>query len=162
MKLSEGPTVEVSVDVAAPAGAVWGYVSDLDLPARFSSEYQGGVWLDPPGPDARFEGTNFHEAIGEWKIVSWLWAYEPERRFGWVTSDPDNPGAQWLYEIEPLDDQRCTLRHRVRLGPGPSGITAVIERLPDKEDRILERRLEEHRANMQAVVDGIKQLAEST
>jgi hypothetical protein len=161
VKLSEGPTVEVSAEVDAPASAVWGYVSDLDLPARFSSEYQGGVWLDPPALDARFEGTNFHEAIGEWRIVSWLSAYEPERRFGWVTSDPDNPGAQWLYEIEPLDEGRCRLRHRVRLGPGPSGLTPAIERMPEKEDRIIERRLEEHRANMQAVVDGIKQLAES-
>ena len=161
MKLAEGPTVAVDVDIDAPAAVVWGLVSDLDLPARFSTEYRGGVWLDPPALGARFEGTNHHEAIGEWKIVSWLWAYEPEQSFGWVTSDPDNPGAQWLYEIEHRDDGGCTLHHRVRLGPGPSGITAAIDRMPDKEDRIIERRLAEHRTNMQAVVDGIKQLAES-
>jgi hypothetical protein len=34
--------------------------------------------------------------------------------------------------------------------------------MPDKEERIIERRLEEHRANMQATVDGIKALAEGS
>jgi hypothetical protein len=48
------------------------------------------------------------------------------------------------------------LRYTLRLGPGPSGITEAIERMPDKEPRILHRRVEEHRANMQRVVDGIK------
>jgi hypothetical protein len=42
------------------------------------------------------------------------------------------------------------------IGPGPSGISAAIARMPDKEARILYRRIEEHRANMQRVVDGIK------
>ena len=33
--------------------------------------------------------------------------------------------------------------------------------MPDKEPRILARRVDEHRVNMQAVLDGIKALAES-
>jgi len=32
----------------------------------------------------------------------------------------------------------------------------VIEQLPDKEARILERRIVEHHANMQRVIEGIK------
>ena len=34
--------------------------------------------------------------------------------------------------------------------------------MPDKEERIIARRLSEHQKNMQANVDGVKQLAEST
>jgi hypothetical protein len=36
----------------------------------------------------------------------------------------------------------------------------AIEAMPDKEDRIVERRLAEHRVNMERVVAGIKELAE--
>jgi hypothetical protein len=32
--------------------------------------------------------------------------------------------------------------------------------MPDKEERIVARRLEEHRGNMERVVDGVKALAE--
>jgi len=32
--------------------------------------------------------------------------------------------------------------------------------MPDKEERIVARRLEEHRANMQLTLEGIKALAE--
>ena len=48
------------------------------------------------------------------------------------------------------------------MGPAPSGLNIAIEARPDKEERIVARRLEEHRANMQTTVDGIKRLAEAT
>ena len=41
-------------------------------------------------------------------------------------------------------------------GPGSSGTTAAIERMPDKEERIIERRLQEWDVGMRAVLDGIK------
>ena len=47
------------------------------------------------------------------------------------------------------------------MGPARSGINAAIDAMPDKEDRILRRRLDEHKANMEATLEGIKQLAES-
>ena len=36
----------------------------------------------------------------------------------------------------------------------------AIDAMPDKESKILHRRLEEHRANMQANLEGIKSFAE--
>ena len=44
----------------------------------------------------------------------------------------------------------------VILGPGPSGLDGIVEARPDLEPRIVARRIGEHRANMQRVVDGIK------
>ncbi len=38
----------------------------------------------------------------------------------------------------------------------------AIEQMPDREPRILHRRISEHRANMQRVVDGIKTAVEAT
>ena len=82
------------------------------------------------------------------------------REFGWVTSDPDNPGAQWRFELSSIAGA-TRLRYSLIIGPGPSGISAVIAAMPDKEPRILFRRVEEHRANMQRVVDAIKAEAET-
>ena len=46
-----------------------------------------------------------------------------------------------------------------RIGPGSSGLTPAIEAMPDKEERIIERRLEEFRRNMETTLEGIATLA---
>ena len=46
------------------------------------------------------------------------------------------------------------------MGPGRSGLDAIIESRPDLEPRIIERRIAEHRANMQRVVEGVKAMLE--
>ena len=74
--------------------------------------------------------------------------------------EPDEAGATWAFELEP-DGSGTLLRQRASMGPGPSGTTAAIERMPDKEERIIARRLEEWKAGMQAVLAGIKASAES-
>jgi hypothetical protein len=49
----------------------------------------------------------------------------------------------------------------MQMGPGESGISEIIEQMPDKEHRILRRRLAEHQANMMTTLAGIKALAEA-
>jgi uncharacterized protein YndB with AHSA1/START domain len=162
MRYADGPSVEVEVHIAAPPARVWMLVSDIDLPARFSEEFQGAEWLDDaagPAAGARFRGTNRHPAIGEWQTTCTLVGYEPERVFAWAVQDPDNPSASWRFELDG-DGDATRLRYSCVLGPGPSGLSYAIEQRPDKEERIIERRQDEHRANMQRVVDGIKALAE--
>jgi len=109
---------------------------------------------------ATFVGRNTHPAIGEWEVRCFVTACEPEKVFGWCTSDPANPGARWRFELEPIAGA-TRLRFLVSLGPGPSGITAAITAMPDKEGRILWRRISEHHANMRRVVEGIKAAAEA-
>jgi hypothetical protein len=46
------------------------------------------------------------------------------------------------------------------MGPGRSYINVAIDAMPDKESRILHRRLGEHRTNMEANLRGIKDLVE--
>jgi hypothetical protein len=53
------------------------------------------------------------------------------------------------------------LRYHRILGPGPSGITSSIERNPEREEEIIALRDAEQRENMQAVLQGIKALAET-
>ena len=52
------------------------------------------------------------------------------------------------------------IRQWMQIGPGESGISDAIRQMPDKEHRILRRRLAEHQANMQASLAGVKGRAE--
>src|ERR1043165_647552 len=115
----------------------------------------------PPAGGARSTGRNSPPAIGEWATNPVVVECEPERVFAYVIGEPDQPSATWRFELEPLDGgARTRLRQWARMGPGPSGLTPAIEARPDKEERIVERRLEEWRTNMEATVAGIKALAE--
>ncbi len=164
-RMADQPTVEVEIEVAAPVAVVWGLVSDPALPARFSQEFQEGRW-DPeaPGPalGARILGHNHHPAIGEWHTTSIVVACDPGRRFAWAVEDADNPAATWCFEIEPAGaaSGAVIVRQRAVMGPGPSGLTAAIERRPELEERIVASRLAEHERNMRATLEGIKALAE--
>lgn len=152
----------MDVLIDAPAELVWELVSDVGVPARFSSELMEAHWLDPADgatPGARFVGRSAHPAAGEWETTSVVTICEPGRRFAWAVGGPADPSATWGFDLVP-EGSGVRLREWARLGPGPSGLTPAIAARPDKEERIIERRLEEHRANMQATVEGIKALAE--
>ena len=129
---------------------MWELVTDIDLPARFSTEFRGAEWLDDgPAVGARFVGRNHHEALGEWETTSFVDRYEPLRHVRLGVTDADDPSASWWFELEP-DDDGVRLRQGTRMGPAPSGLNIAIEAMPDKEERIVARRLEEFERNMQA------------
>ena len=157
------PTVTVSTEVAASPSTLWPLISDIDLPARFSSEFHGAEWTPPhtgPALGARFEGTNRHPAIGEWTVPCVVSVCEPEREFGWDPGGPDAPFTKWRFTLEPHGDT-TTLTFSAQMGLGPSGLTPAIEARPDREEQLVDLRLEEWRTNMAATVAGIKELAES-
>lgn len=158
---ADGPGTWTETVVHASADDVWAAVSDIDLPARFSEEFLGATWNDgaDPGLGASFVGRNQHPIAGEWETTSFVDEYEHGRVFGWAVSDPETPGARWRFRLSPVDGATppsTTLRFEVSLGPGPSGTTAVIASMPDKEARIIQRRLNELHANMVRTVDGIR------
>lgn len=160
MKYSEGPTARAEVVVDAPVERVWELVTDIDIPARFSTEFLGARWLDDErGVGARFVGRSQHKALGEWETMSFVDRYEPMRAFGWSVTDADNPSSTWWFELESVDGG-VLLRQCGRMGPAPSGLSIAIAAMPDKEERIVARRVEEFEVNMRATLDGIKQLAE--
>jgi uncharacterized protein YndB with AHSA1/START domain len=162
VKYADGPTTEVEAEVDAPVERVWALVTDIDLPARFSSEFQGARWLDGgPALGARFVGRNQHPAAGTWETTCVVTVCTPHRTFEWAVGDPDFPSARWRFDLEPQAGGGTRLRQWMQMGPAPSGLTPAIEAMPDKEERIVARRLEEHRANMGATLAGIKELAES-
>ncbi len=159
LRLGDGPGVVVEVDIDAPPDRVWALVSDLDVPGRFSEEYVRGEWQGPPGQGAEFVGHNQRDDIGEWQVPCTVVAWDPPARFAWHTSDPDQPGARWRYDLEPIPGG-TRLRHLVTLGPGRSGLTWAIRADPANEAAIIADRQHTLRRSMQATVEGIKALAE--
>jgi hypothetical protein len=163
LKYADGPATQAELYIAAGPAVVWRLVCDIQLPARYSSEFQGGQWLDGvtcAARGARFRGRNHHPARGEWETVSTICDFEPERLLGWAVGDPDKPAATWQFRLAP-DGDGTRITQWMQMGPGESGISQLIEQMPDKESRILQRRLAEHTANMQATLEGIRAQAEA-
>jgi Polyketide cyclase / dehydrase and lipid transport len=161
MRYADTPTAEVAVIVEAPVERLWALVTDINLPARFSSEFQGAQWLDDgPAVGARFTGRNEHPAIGSWVTTCVVTRCEVNEVFEWAVGAADEASARWRFELEPAGDG-VLLRQWCQIGPAPSGLTPAIQAMPDKEERLVARRLAEFRNNMQATVEGIRQIAEA-
>ena len=158
MRYRDQPTIEVMQRVRCDVGTAWKYVTDIGLPARCSSELQAVEWLgdaDRVTVGARFRGRNKHQAFGDWETVCEVVEVDDQRRWVWNVIGPDGVGATWGFEVEPASDG-VLIRQWGRMGPGPSGLTPAILAQPDKEARIVARRLAEWRQNMQANLDWIR------
>jgi hypothetical protein len=163
MKYADGPVAEATIHVAAPPARIWELLSDISVVAGLSRETQEVWWLDGaggPSVGARFAGRNFHEAAGEWTTESTVVVSDPGRAFQWDVGRPGAPTASWGYDLSPSSDG-TEVRGWARMGPGPSNLTAAIERMPEKEERIVARRLAEFRTGIEATLAGVKSLAEA-
>ncbi|GHB66449.1 hypothetical protein GCM10010377_66760 [Streptomyces viridiviolaceus] len=47
------------------------------------------------------------------------------------------------------------------MGPGRSGVSLAVDRMPDREDEVVAHRLGEFRVNIDASLRGMKDLAEA-
>jgi uncharacterized membrane protein len=162
-RYADKPAVEVEIWVDAPPARVWGLVSDIELMPAMSSELQSVEWLDGatgPVAGARFRGRSKHEAMGEWEATSHVVEFEPERVFGWAVGDPASPSALWRFRLEPKDGG-TVLSEWVQMGPARSGLSFAIDRMPDKEQKIVFVRMREFERNITITLERIKALAEA-
>jgi Polyketide cyclase / dehydrase and lipid transport len=164
MKYADCPTTETSIEINASAREVWAAVCDISVPVRFSDELQHAEWLDDATQatlGARFRGRNRHPVVGEWETVSTVTAFEPEHLFEWSVGDPAHPSSKWRFVLSPTDGGGVRLTQWLQIGPARSGLNPAIDAMPDKEERIITRRLDQHRANMTANLAGIKAILEA-
>ncbi len=161
-RYADKPSATVTVDIAAPPQVIWDLVTDINLPARFSTEFQGAEWLDngKPGLGARFVGRNEHDAVGEWETTCTILWFEPLRTFGYTVNDLDSPAARWRFDLDPTA-AGTRLSMWAEMGPGRSGVSYFIYKFPDREEEIIANRLQQWRSNMEATLAGIKRLAET-
>ena len=161
MRMSDRPSVEVEMFVAAAPQRVWELLGDLQLMGQWSPEYRGGEWLDGatgPAVGVRFKGYN-QRRERQWESVSTVIEAAPGRAIAWAVGDSANPSATWRFDLTP-EGNGTRVRQRVQIGPGPSGLTARIAELPDREEDIIAARTAEHQRNMQATLAGLKAAAE--
>lgn len=158
-RYADTPTVEVSTWVAAPPERVWPIVSDIEAMPALSGELQDVAWCDGAVGE-RFVGRNRHDAMGEWTTTSYVVECAPPTAFGWAVQDPANPSSSWRFTLAAADGG-TTVRQWMRMGPGPSGLTTAIERMPDKEQKIVFVRLRELERSMIATLAALKERVES-
>jgi uncharacterized membrane protein len=161
-RYADKPTAEVRTWIDAPPRRVWELVSDIQLMPTMSQELQSVEWLDgatAPAVGARFVGRNRHEALGEWATTSEVIECEPERVLAWAVEDAANPTAVWRFQLAP-ENGGTELSQWVQMGPGRSGLSFAIDRMPDKEQQIVFVRMREFEKNMRFTLEQIKKLAE--
>lgn len=154
--------------VEADQARVWELVTDIELPARHSTELRRVRWLSE---GAVFEGHNRHPLLGDWRTHCHVVERDAPRAFSWVVLDPDDrfgggspnparPGATWRYDLAP-EGGAVRVRHSVRIGPGRTGLNLAIEMAPEHEEQVIESRLAALREAMTETLTRIKALAES-
>lgn len=158
------PTVSVCIEISAPVQRVWEFASDITLMPAFSDELQAVEWIDSnaPGLGAQFLGTNTHPLVGTWTTQSCVVDFDPPRVFGWAVGNRDAPAATWRFDLTQTGPATTVLRYTATIGPGPSGVSMLIDREPHRREQIIGNRLRAFEQAMAATVAGIKQLAEST
>ena len=160
--IAAGPGVAVEIDIAAPPERVWEFASDINIPARFSDEFQGADWVDSDGPreGASFIGRNKRADVDRvWQTTSHVVAWDPPRVFAWNVNDRELPSAQWRFELDRIPGG-TRLSQRLVIGPSLSATGRAMEANPDQARHILASRREQHRGNMLLNLQGIKRLAE--
>ena len=161
--MADGPGIVVEADIKASPKVVWDIISDPNMPAEFSEEFQGGSWDDPdaePSVGSTFTGHNKHEIVGEWSTTCHVAEWDPPRAFAWHVSDLEQSAARWRFTCEKVPGG-SRLRFHMRLGPGRSGLTPMIEQNPEVEPGLIDFRQTQHRDNMRLTLDGIKAKAET-
>src|SRR4051794_37924220 len=117
MKYAGGPRGEGEIVIDAPLDRGGNLVTDINLPAQFSSGVIGAAL----GGERRRAGAPFLRrthppAMGEWHTTSWVNRYERQKAFGWAVSDVENPSATWWFELDDLGGA-VRLRYGFRMGP---------------------------------------------
>lgn len=161
MRHADKPAAEVERYVEAPPERIWPLVTDLALHAMISDELQHAEWENEGGAVVgnRFVGTNRNKYFGEWQTTATVVECEEPRVFAWAVGDIEEPNTTWRFSLHP-SGSGTVLTQSMQLGTGASGLTIAIANMPDKEERIVEGRMKEFRAAMQANLDAIKEIAE--
>ena len=174
VRMSDLPCIEVSLTVAAPPERVWSLVSDVTRVGEWGGECVAAQWehdqgeqqqsAGGPAVGARFRGKQVR-GDHTWETSSVVTEAQPGVSFGWAVfgwavEDPANAAATWRYELAPDGSGGTVVRYRAVMGPGPSGLTAVIARKPELEEQFIAERLKEHERNMMATLEAIKRVAE--
>ncbi len=160
-RVADGQGVVAEIDTDARPRAVWEVISDINMPAQFSEEFLGAEWTSdgPPGVGSTFKGRNSIPDVFDWETDCIVTAWEERTAFEWRVTDTENPGAVWRFDLAEQGGG-SRLRFSMLIGQENNGTVPMALRDPAKEQRVLNRRRETLRANMQRVVEGVKAIVD--
>jgi uncharacterized protein YndB with AHSA1/START domain len=161
-RYAEKPTVQGQTWIDASPERVWRIVADVELMPTMSNELQRVEWQNgatEPSVGATFTGYSKHQALGEWSTTSYIVECAAPEVLGWAVADPRNPSASWRFTLR-AKDGGTELTQWMQLGPGRSGLSFAIDRMPEKEQKIVFVRLREFENAITHTLAQIKTLAE--
>ena len=134
MTITTAPATDITVSRTLPADpqTIWEVLSDLSRMGELSPENTESRWLDAQrGVGARFKGRN---RLGwlRWTTVATVTAWEPGRRFAFVTSAPSR--TRWSYALEPVEGGTRVTETVVKDDPQAAPIR-LLQRLTGVSDR---------------------------
>ena len=144
-RYADTPTVQAQTWIDASPERVWQIVADIEQMPSMSNELQRVEWSEgvtAPGVGATFVGHSKHDALGEWSTTSEIIEYAEPEVFAWAVGDTTNPGSVWRFTLQGKDGG-TELTQWMQLGPGRSGLSFAIDRMPEKEQKIVFVRLRE-------------------
>ena len=160
-RIQDGPGVVVEIDTEARPRAVWEIVSDINMPAQFSNEFVGADWLTDGEIEVGsiFRGRNSIQDVRDWETDCIVTEWIEREVFEWRITDPDKPGAIWRFEIAE-QGAGSRLRFSMTIGKENNGTAPRALRDPSLENDVLFERRLIHKANMQRVVEGVRELVD--
>ena len=160
-RIQDGPGVVAEIDTDARPRQVWEVISDINMPAKFSDEFAGAEWLsdDEIAAGAIFCGRSATSDGREWETNCIVTEWVERETFEWRTTDPENPGAIWRFD---LAEQGAGSRLRFSMVIGKENNSTAPRAMadPSLENQILFERRLIHKANMQRVLEGVKALVD--
>ena len=160
-RIQDGPGVVAEIDTDARPRQVWEVISDINMPAKFSDEFAGADWLsdDEIAAGAIFCGRSATSDGREWETNCIVTEWVERETFEWRTTDPENPGAIWRFD---LAEQGTGSRLRFSMVIGKENNSTAPRAMadPSLENQILFERRLIHKANMQRVLEGVKALVD--
>jgi hypothetical protein len=105
LRVEEGPGTFVEVDIGAPVITVWGLVTNIIIPSRFSAEFLEAEWDNHERGVATFHKRNQHLTPAESTVRCFVDVSDEPRLFGWRTGDPKSPDARWRFELVDRHDR---------------------------------------------------------
>ena len=160
-RVADSQGVVVEIDTDARPRAVWDVIGDITMPARFSGEFQGAEWTSEgePGVGSTFTGRNEIPDVFKWEVNCIVTEWIEREAFEWRVTDVDSPGAIWRFDLAE-QGAGSRLRFSMVIGQENNGTVPMALKDRDREERVLNKRRQVLKANMQATLDGVKALVD--
>lgn len=150
-------TVTVEREIEAPPEKVWSLISDVERMGEWSPETESCEWVrqaTAAESGACFKG---HNRLGarKWTTSCVITDCEPGRSFGFLVKVGPFDVARWLYLLEPTD---AGCRVLERWTERRNAVAKVVGRLATG----VTDRAEHNRSGMEATLERLAEIAEST